>query len=109
MGNKSTKASKYTSKGDEEELPSGLCLLTYLLGLLYVIMICKTLCCMQDALGSSGSKGKDDKKTPAGEKRDENYEKDALRLLDKSVKRTLKKVYIYIHYMIPAVDLTKLV
>lgn len=50
------------------------------------------LCCMQDALKR---KGKNDKSKDAKDKIDENYEKDAVRLLDKTIKRDpLKKVYL---------------
>jgi len=64
MGNKSTKdkGSKYTPKGKEEPAAAS------------------------SSKSSKGSKGAGD------EKRDENYEKDAVRLLDKDVKRSIKKV-----------------
>ena len=54
--------------------------------LIYVIQTLSFICA-EDDIATAGSSSND-----KGEKMDENYEKDALRLLDKSVKREIKKV-----------------
>ena len=54
--------------------------------LIYVIQTLSFICA-EDDIATAGSSSND-----KGEKMDENFEKDALRLLDKNVKRDVKKV-----------------
>ena len=85
MGNKQGKGKgKGKQKGGDDYGP---CNNMYLL--VYKIRTLSFMCAEDDiAVAASSSKYKAEK----GEKMDENFEKDALRLLDKNVKRDVKKV-----------------